>query len=168
MPRSSIVWTNTHALARAVHYARQAGAPDGELQGAERALKAAEGRNDWRFTMLIQEGYWPAWLAIEATARHVKYSQKLLAWILAHVEPVSGCVYFEPDELAAELGIPRNLFYSALLDLEAAEPGPEAITRLLKGRSLRGVELTARLHRKKQLPNPRRERRARAIERAAA
>lgn len=156
MPTRNLLWIPTPTLRRTVEAARQApGIDPAELFGAERALAAASPMPAWRFTMLLQHGFEAATDRIEAHARHPRYTMRLFNKIVARADD-HGLLLFETDQFAAELRIPRRHFYSCLLDLER-DPGGDpagagAITRIMHGRHVRGVQLTPLVHRQ---PAPR-------------
>lgn len=157
-----LVWINRRALARPVAIAKAAGADPAELLGAERALEAANARPGYRWTMLIRHGFRAAHREIRAHARHKLYSARVFDELLA-LAGDDGIYLFEPDELAGELDVPRQQIYSVLVDLER-EP-IAVLTRIRKGRYLRGIQLTPKV---KEYPAPRPRRRGRNGARHAA
>lgn len=141
MARPKLVYCNTSALQRTYDLALQSGADPADLLGVKRALEA-QNRQRWRWTMLIKHGFREVHAQIRAHARHKLYTTRLFDELLATSDD-QGLRLFEADELAAELEIPRQAIYTALLDLER-EP-IAAVTRIMKGRHVRGIELTAKV-----------------------
>lgn len=161
--RPGLVWVNTSALERAIALAKEAGADPADLTGAERAL-ASRSAPSWRFTMLIQKGFLEVKRAIRQHARFRAYTNDVFDQIIATADQ-DGLLLTEADQLAEACDVPRSAIYSVLLDLER-EP-IAAITRITKGRQLRGVQITGKVHHKPR-PRPDVDRRRTRQERAQA
>lgn len=142
MPRSSVVWCNTVALERTLAHARNSGAPPEELAGVERALEAAGAAERRRFTMIIKGGLDRALDDIEAHARRPGYATRVMLRAITRADD-HGCLMIEADELARVARVPLDQLYGALLDLE--DPRVAVLTRIMKGRQLRGVQFARRI-----------------------
>lgn len=163
MSTNGLVWVNRSGAERALMLARPHAADPTDLLALERAVEAGRRRDEpkFRWVMVMRHGFRDAFRAIrrpDSGVRFPKYTERLLVELLGEAGD-DGHVKLEPDQLAELAEIPRSAINTCLIDLER-EP-IAAITRVMRGRYVRGAQLTPKV-REYPPPDPRAARRRRA------